>query len=110
MLGTPIVGDYKYGWQAHRKYFPFSDLEENLDEKLLKGKKLPFGLDLEHGSVSDKRPKLHLHCKEMTLPNVSLAIERAQRCSPRNLANLESLKLDAPLSYHMQRSWDILNS
>ncbi|KAK1395081.1 RNA pseudouridine synthase 4, mitochondrial [Heracleum sosnowskyi] len=110
VLGTPIVGDYKYGWQAHRKYFPFSDLEENLDEKLLKGKKLPFGLDLEHGSVSDKRPKLHLHCKEMTLPNVSLAIDRAQRCSPRNLANLESLKLDAPLPYHMQRSWDILNS
>lgn len=110
VLGTPIVGDYKYGWQAHRKYFPFSDLEENLDEKPVKGKKLPFGLDLEHGSVSDKRPKLHLHCKEMTLPNVSLAIDRAQRCSPHNLANLESLNLDAPLPYHMQRSWDILNS
>ncbi|WOG82439.1 hypothetical protein DCAR_0101603 [Daucus carota subsp. sativus] len=110
VLGTPIVGDFKYGWQAHRKYFPSSNVEENLDEKLLKGKKIPFGLELEHGSISDKRPKLHLHCKEMTLPNVSTALDRAQRCSPQNFANLESLKLDAPLPYHMQRSWDILNS
>lgn len=109
-MGTPIVGDYKYGWQAHRKHFPFSDLEQNLNEKLLKRKTLPFGLDLEHGSISEKQPQLHLHCKEMVLPDVSVALDRAQRYSTRDLANIQSLKLDAPLPFHMQRSWDILYS
>ncbi|KAK3017066.1 hypothetical protein RJ639_006997 [Escallonia herrerae] len=111
VLGTPIVGDYKYGWQAHRKWeqMPFSDLKD-LKEKLPKGKTSPFDLDLESGSISEKHPRLHLHCKEMVLPDVSMALQRAQSSSGCDLAELESLKLVAPFPSHMQRSWDILNA
>ncbi|KAK2985839.1 hypothetical protein RJ640_018705 [Escallonia rubra] len=111
VLGTPIVGDYKYGWQAHRKWkqMPFSDLKD-LKEKLPKGKTSPFDLDLEGGSISEKHPHLHLHCKEMVLPDVSMALQRAQSSSDCDLAELESLKLVAPLPSHMQRSWDTLNT
>lgn len=110
VLGTPIVGDYKYGWQAHKKHFPLFDHEQNLMENPIKRRTLPFGLDLEHGSISEKQPQLHLHCKEMILPDVSAALDRAQRYSIRDLSNIPSLKLDAPLPFHMQRSWDILYS
>ncbi|KAL7002863.1 hypothetical protein U1Q18_004022, partial [Sarracenia purpurea var. burkii] len=80
VLGTPIVGDYKYGWQAHRKmkHLPCSNLESDLNEKFPKGKRslLPFGLDSEKGSILERQPFLHLHCKEMVLPNVAMAMHR----------------------------------
>ncbi|KAA8545818.1 hypothetical protein F0562_020731 [Nyssa sinensis] len=112
VLGTPIVGDFKYGWQAHRKWKNqlFPHLERNLNEKLPNGKTLPFGLALENGNISEKQPHLHLHCKEMVLPNISLALQHAQSSSSCGLTELESLKLVAPLPSHMQKSWDILNS
>lgn len=107
VLGTPIVGDYKYGWQTHRKWkqFPLSDLNKDPKEKTL-----PFGLDLENGSILEKQPRLHLHCKEMTLPNVSQAVQKVQLSSGCDVSKLETLKLVAPLPSHMQRSWDVLNS
>lgn len=108
------MGDYKYGWQAHRKLkqLPCPNLEGYPNEKLPKGKGLPpFDLDLESGSVIEKQPYLHLHCKEMVLPDVSAALERAsQRQSDCDLNEIKSLKLVAPLPFHMQRSWDILHS
>ncbi|KAM7470467.1 hypothetical protein LguiA_008650 [Lonicera macranthoides] len=114
VLGTPIVGDNKYGWQAHRKLKQLScpNLEGYPKEKLPKGKgPPPFDLDLENGSVFEKQPYLHLHCKEMDLPDVSSALERAsQRQSECDLNGIKSLKLVAPLPFHMQRSWDILHS
>ncbi|KAL4581164.1 hypothetical protein LXL04_017373 [Taraxacum kok-saghyz] len=108
VLGTPIVGDYKYGWQAHKKWTQiFSNVEEkteNLNKKLL-----PFGLDLESGSISYKQPNLHLHCKKMVLPDVSSAIKRAHDShSDYDFGDIKSLKFGAPLPPHMQRSWDIL--
>ncbi|XP_059647831.1 RNA pseudouridine synthase 4, mitochondrial [Cornus florida] len=110
VLGTPIVGDYKYGWQAHRKWkhFPYSN--QNLNEKLPKGNTFPFGLDLENGSISEKQPQLHLHCKEMDLPDVCLALQHTRLSSECDLMDLESLKLVAPLPFHMQKSWDLLHS
>ena len=108
-LGTPIVGDLKYGWQAHRnlKQLPCS-MKSN--ENPTKGKTVPFGLDLESGSISEKHPHLHLHCKQMVLPNVSEALQNVQFSSDYDLSEVESLELVAPLPSHMQRSWDILNS
>ncbi|KAM4088763.1 hypothetical protein ACB094_07G096300 [Castanea mollissima] len=108
-LGTPIVGDLKYGWQAHRnlKQLPCS-MKSN--ENPTKGKTVPFGLDLESGSISEKHPHLHLHCKQMVLPNVSEALQNVQFSSNYDLSEVESLELVAPLPSHMQRSWDILNS
>lgn len=111
MLGTPIVGDYKYGWQAHRKWKKlFQANIENLDKNLADTNTHPFGLDLERGSFLDKQPHLHLHCKEMVLPNVSLALQILQSSADCDLSELESLEFVAPLPSHMQRSWDILNS
>ncbi|KAH9655863.1 RNA pseudouridine synthase 4 [Citrus sinensis] len=112
VLGTPIVGDYKYGWQTHRKWKQFhpSDLNKDSNDETPKEKTLHFGLDLESGSILEKQPGLHLHCKEMTLPNVSQAIQKVQLSSGCDVSKLESLKLVAPLPSHMQRSWDVLNS
>lgn len=114
MLGTPIVGDYKYGWQAHKNFkpFPCSSKEEDLNEEIITKKSSDaFGLNLGGGSISDKRPRLHLHCKEMILPDISLAVQHATKSSSTidlEIEELGSIKLDAPLSSHMQRSWQLL--
>ncbi|PSS26126.1 RNA pseudouridine synthase [Actinidia chinensis var. chinensis] len=107
VLGTPIVGDYKYGWQAHRKmkHLPCSNIESDLNEKFLKERRLPFGLDLDKGSILEREPHLHLHCKEMVLPNVSRALS-----SGRDLRGLDSVNLAAPLPPHMEKSWNFLKS
>ncbi|KAI3805037.1 hypothetical protein L1987_27035 [Smallanthus sonchifolius] len=115
VLGTPIVGDYKYGWQAHKKWNRAQIFSSNLEPKVEVCNKtsLPFGLKLESGSVIDKQPNLHLHCKKMVLPDVSSAIKLARArisSSGYDFADIKSLKFDAPLPPHMQRSWDILCS
>ncbi|XP_049383348.1 RNA pseudouridine synthase 4, mitochondrial [Solanum stenotomum] len=111
-LGTPIVGDYKYGWQAHRKlkHLPLPTSVLNLGVQIPRQKPDPFNLRLGNGSISDKQPHLHLHCKEMVLPNISLALQRAQVVSDADLVDVESIKLVAPLPFHMQKSWDCLSS
>ncbi|GLT98179.1 hypothetical protein SLE2022_156950 [Rubroshorea leprosula] len=111
VLGTPIVGDYKYGWQAHRKWqhFPLSNIDEDPNENSAKENSRPFGLNLESGSICEKHPRLHLHCKKMILPNVSKALQSLQS-SDYDLSKMESLELAAPLPAFMQKSWDILNS
>ncbi|GMJ05588.1 hypothetical protein like AT3G19440 [Hibiscus trionum] len=112
VLGTPIVGDYKYGWQAHRRLqnLAESDLRKNLNKKASKENMLPFGLDMESGSISDKRLHLHLHCREMILPNVSKALENPGSFSDEDLSKLKSLEIVAPLPSYMLKSWDILDS
>ncbi|KAI7992719.1 hypothetical protein LOK49_LG12G00452 [Camellia lanceoleosa] len=112
VLGTPIVGDYKYGWQAHRKmkHLPNPNLEMDQNEQFPKGTRLPLGLDLDKGSILERQPHLHLHCKEMFLPDVSTALYHLQFSSSSDLTSLDSLKLAAPLPSHMEKSWNILNS
>ncbi|KAL6531779.1 hypothetical protein OROMI_028142 [Orobanche minor] len=113
VLGTPIVGDYKYGWQAHKKLGRYMNSASDLrhDDKMTKIKHDTFGLELESGrSISDKQPFLHLHCKKMILPNISLALpQHGGLFSNLDYAQTESITLDAPLPAHMQRSWDLLN-
>ncbi|KAJ4963502.1 hypothetical protein NE237_023441 [Protea cynaroides] len=106
ILGTPIVGDYKYGWQAHKQWkpVPWSKPEKRLMEMV------PFGINLEDGSISEHQPHLHLHCKQMILPNVSLALQHMESSSHCNLSEMESLSLVAPFPPHIQRSWDILSN
>lgn len=112
VLRTPIVGDYKYGWQTHRNWKPlaWSNNECHSDEEFPKTKNLPFDLNMESGSVSEKNPRLHLHCKQMVLPNVNLALQNVKLHSDSDLSELESLELVAPLPSFMQRSWNITNS
>lgn len=105
VLGTPIVGDYKYGWQAHKNWKPFcSNFHKNQGKKQF----LPFGLDFESGSIAENSPRLHLHCKQLTLPDVSFALHNDSL--DRDCSRLECLELDAPLPSYMQKSWDIINS
>ncbi|XP_071935597.1 RNA pseudouridine synthase 4, mitochondrial-like isoform X3 [Coffea arabica] len=112
VLGTPIVGDYKYGWQAHRNLKnpgPSAltwDHNEGLPEEGLD----PFSLNLGNGSILDKQPRLHLHCREMVLPNISLALQRAKSITDLDLEDVKTIKFDAPLPSHMQKSWDALGS
>ncbi|KAF9675859.1 hypothetical protein SADUNF_Sadunf09G0077300 [Salix dunnii] len=112
VLKTPIVGDYKYAWQAHRnwKQISWSNIEDNSNEKSLSEKILPFALDLDSGSISEKHPRLHLHCKQMVLPDVSTALQDVQLSSEYDFSQLASLKFDAPLPSYMKKSWGILRS
>ncbi|GKV43186.1 hypothetical protein SLEP1_g50510 [Rubroshorea leprosula] len=111
VLGTPIVGDYKYGWEANRKWrhFPLFNFDKNSNENSPKENSLPFGLNLGSGSICEKHPRLHLHCKKMILPNVSKALQ-SLHSSDYNPSEMESLELAAPLPAFMQKSWDVLNS
>ncbi|PKA54095.1 RNA pseudouridine synthase 4, mitochondrial [Apostasia shenzhenica] len=105
VLRTPIVGDYKYGYNAHRKWKPI--VAENEASKLPK-QKLPFGLDFEGGSISDEQPRLHLHCRQMILPDIAAAVNQFESSS-HELEELDMLDLVAPLPSHMQLSWDTLS-
>lgn len=113
VLGTPIVGDYKYGRQAHKKWgqFDLSNLEDSTEEHL-KEEALPFGLNLNKGSISDKHPRLHLHCKQIVLPNISQALQNVQSVSDSSydLSVVESLELEADLPPYMKKSWEVTNS
>ncbi|KAK5843956.1 RNA pseudouridine synthase 4, mitochondrial [Gossypium arboreum] len=112
VLGTPIVGDYKYGWQAHRRLqnLAESDLRKNSNEKVAKENMLPFGLNMDSGSISEKQLRLHLHCREMILLNVSQVLQNPKSFTDDDLSKLKSLEIVAPLPSYMQKSWDILNS
>ncbi|KAJ1388373.1 Pseudouridine synthase, RsuA/RluB/C/D/E/F [Sesbania bispinosa] len=111
VLGTPIVGDYKYGWQAHRKWdhFALSNMEDSREE-VLEEETLPFGLNLNKGSISEKHPRLHLHCKQIVLPNISQALQNVQSDSNYDLSQVETLDFVADMPAYMQRSWDVTNS
>ncbi|KAL6863793.1 hypothetical protein ACP4OV_016696 [Aristida adscensionis] len=110
VLGTPILGDYKYGRQAHQNWTPLP-MPRKIDEEMLKKRKLPFGLTQGGGSIAEDEPQLHLHCKQMILPDISAALQRLQSSdSERDFADLEKLSFVAPLPLHMRLSWEILKS
>ncbi|XP_027361518.1 RNA pseudouridine synthase 4, mitochondrial [Abrus precatorius] len=112
VLGTPIVGDYKYGRQAHKKWGHFDSSKSNVEEsreELLKEETLPFGLNMNKGSISEEHPRLHLHCKQIVLPNVSQALQNVQSASDYDLSVVEGLELVVDFPPYMQRSWDVTN-
>lgn len=111
VLGTPIVGDYKYGWQSNKNWEPVppSNNENNSNKECPSRTNLPFGLNIDHGSIFEKHPSLHLHCRQMILPNISQILQKVQLHSDYDLSQLESLDLIASLPSYMQRSWDTTN-
>ncbi|KAH6811820.1 Pseudouridine synthase family protein [Perilla frutescens var. frutescens] len=112
VLGTPIVGDYKYGRQAHKKLGHCLDSASDLKlggDTVSNVKKDTAGLEMESGSVSDEQFCLHLHCKEMILPDISMVLQNGS-ITDLDSARIGSIRLNAPLPAHMQRSWDVLNS
>ncbi|KAL9244944.1 hypothetical protein vseg_018658 [Gypsophila vaccaria] len=106
VLGTPIVGDYKYGWQAHRRWKP---LQCTNPSKIGEPKSNNLANDSDCGSIAEKQPHLHLHCKQLVLPNISIALENASPDLNYDFSKLENLNFVAPLPFHMQRSWNLLN-
>ncbi|KAL3512440.1 hypothetical protein ACH5RR_025157 [Cinchona calisaya] len=115
-LGTPIVGDYKYGWYVHRRWkqMPRVDFEPNSREPYRLRR--PEGLDVQKGSVLSKVPLLHLHCREIALPN----IEKFLEIHTSKYGNLQSrlkyssksdiLRFVAPMPSHMKISWNLMSS
>lgn len=116
-LGTPIVGDYKYGWFVHKKWkqMPRVDIEPTTGEPYRMRR--PEGLDVQKGSVLSKVPLLHLHCRELILPNIAKFIELHSNSS-RNYNNVSSdsvskpdlLRFVAPMPSHMKISWNLMSS
>ncbi|KMZ59005.1 hypothetical protein ZOSMA_70G00190 [Zostera marina] len=75
-------------------------------------KRLPFGLNFVGGDIFDIRPLLHLHCRQMMLPNISEIIRSLQSSNDdenQDFSKIEHLDLVAPLPSHMQRSLDVSN-
>lgn len=113
-LGTPIVGDYKYGWFVHRKWkqTPQVNIEPASGEpyKLRR----PDGLDVQKGSVLSKVPLLHLHCRELVLPNIAKFLRVLQSKSDDYKPHLSSkpdvLRFVASMPSHMKISWNLMSS
>ncbi|GAA0164532.1 RNA processing factor [Lithospermum erythrorhizon] len=115
-LGTPIVGDYKYGWFVHSRWkqMPRVDYEPTTGQpyKLRR----PEGLDVQKGSVLSKVPLLHLHCREIVLPNIEKFMELhkidSRNCSSESKygSNPNLLRFVAPMPTHMKISWNLMSS
>ncbi|KAH9621754.1 hypothetical protein KSS87_008589 [Heliosperma pusillum] len=113
-LGTPIVGDYKYGWFVHRKWkqTPQVNIEPTSGEpyKLRR----PDGLDIQKGSVLSKVPLLHLTCRELVLPNIAKFLKVMEHKSTdygRKLSDKpDVLRFVASMPSHMKISWNLMSS
>lgn len=106
-LGTPIVGDYKYGWSVHRSWRPISQMDVN--QEVEKQYNMPHEVSVENGSVVSKEPLLHLHCRQITLPNVTEALEQSDSVDQKQ-SKPNVLRFVAPLPSHMATSWDFMSS
>ncbi|CAA7407431.1 unnamed protein product [Spirodela intermedia] len=109
-LGTPIVGDYKYGWCAHQRWkqMPQVDYEPVTGEAYRLRR--PEGLAVQKGSVLSKVPLLHLHCREMVIPNVAKALRLGREGGPSPGGTGDLLRFVASMHSHMQISWNVMSS
>ncbi|QHN88105.1 hypothetical protein S245_057460 [Arachis hypogaea] len=113
-LGTPIVGDYKYGWFVHSRWkqMPRVDVEPTTGKPYKMRR--PEGLDVQKGSVLSKVPLLHLHCRELVLPNIAKFLHVFNKSSgelPRSLsAEPDVLRFVATMPSHMKISWNHMSS
>uniref|UniRef100_A0A7N0RHQ0 Pseudouridine synthase RsuA/RluA-like domain-containing protein n=3 Tax=Kalanchoe fedtschenkoi TaxID=63787 RepID=A0A7N0RHQ0_KALFE len=113
-LGTPIVGDYKYGWFVHKRW----KQTRQVDVEPISGKpyklRRPEGIEFQKGSVLSKVPLLHLHCRELVLPNIAKFLPALDGPLSGH-AELESFKPDhlrfvASMPSHMKISWNLMSS
>ncbi|KAJ6715558.1 RNA PSEUDOURIDINE SYNTHASE 3 MITOCHONDRIAL [Salix viminalis] len=113
-LGTPIVGDYKYGWFVHRRWkqMPRVDIEPSSGKpyKL----RWPEGVDIQKGSVLAKVPLLHLHCRELVLPNIAKFLDvldgKSENVHPALSTRPDVLRFVASMPSHMKISWNLMSS
>lgn len=113
-LGTPIVGDYKYGWFVHNRWkqMPRVDIEPTTGKPYRMRR--PEGLEVQKGSVLSKVPLLHLHCRELALPNISKFLHVFEK-SPEELhpslrEQPDVLRFVATMPSHMRISWNLMSS
>ncbi|XP_068650415.1 RNA pseudouridine synthase 3, mitochondrial [Aristolochia californica] len=113
-LGTPIVGDYKYAWFMHKKWkhMPRADIDPVTGTPYRLRR--PEGLDVQKGSVLSKVPLLHLHCRELVLPNIAkfLGILGGQSDNDNLMTHSKPdiLRFVAPMPSHMKISWNLMSS
>ncbi|KAL0927190.1 hypothetical protein M5K25_001353 [Dendrobium thyrsiflorum] len=113
-LGTPIVGDYKYGWFVHKRwkqmprpdYEPFTGAPYKL--------RRPEGFAVQKGSVLSKVPLLHLHCRELVIPNIAKFLGNSNEWfdegKPWSSSKPDVLRFVAPMPSHMKISWNCMSS
>ncbi|KDP41142.1 hypothetical protein JCGZ_03633 [Jatropha curcas] len=113
-LGTPIVGDYKYGWFVHRRWKQMARVDiEPFSGKPYKLRR-PEGIDVQKGSVLSKVPLLHLHCREFVLPNIAKFLDilnqKSENIHPALSAKPDLLRFVASMPTHMKISWNLMSS
>ncbi|CAJ2666736.1 RNA pseudouridine synthase 3, mitochondrial-like [Trifolium pratense] len=113
-LGTPIVGDYKYGWFVHSRWKQMARVDyEPTTGKPYKLRR-PEGLDVQKGSVLSKVPLLHLHCRELALPNIAKFLhvleKRSEEIHPSLSLQPDILRFVATMPNHMRISWNLMSS
>ncbi|EPS65775.1 hypothetical protein M569_09000 [Genlisea aurea] len=112
-LGTPIVGDYRYGWSVHKKWKQMPRIDYEPATGSAYRMRRPEGLQVQKGSVLSKVPLLHLHCREMVMPNVERFVEFHRRKRRSNGGGFEGeglLRFVAEMPSHMQISWNLMCS
>ncbi|XP_071736057.1 RNA pseudouridine synthase 3, mitochondrial-like isoform X1 [Rutidosis leptorrhynchoides] len=109
-LGTPLVGDYKYGWFVHSRWkqMPRTDYEPTTGEPYKMRR--PEGLDVQKGSVLSKVPLLHLHCRELVIPNVAKHLEVHKTTNSKKNLKPDVLRFVASMPSHMKISWNLMSS
>ena len=76
----------------------------------------PEGLDVQKGSVLSKVPLLHLHCRELILPNIAkfLPVLDPNLGNENRYRNLglkpDVLRFVASMPNHMKISWNLMSS
>ena len=74
----------------------------------------PEGLDVQKGSVLSKVPLLHLHCRELVLPNIAKFLpvfnKNAETWPPALSVKPDLLRFVASMPKHMKISWNLMSS
>ncbi|KAK1323367.1 hypothetical protein QJS10_CPA02g01573 [Acorus calamus] len=113
-LGTPIVGDYKYGWYMQRKWNEMPKIDYEPMTGLPYKMRRPEGMAVQKGSVLSKVPLLHLHCREMVIPNIAKFVGESGIESDEHQLKMDPrpdvLRFVAPMPNHMQITWNIMSS
>nr|XP_010927194.1 RNA pseudouridine synthase 3, mitochondrial [Elaeis guineensis] len=113
-LGTPIVGDYKYGWFMHQRWKQMPRVDYEPMTRSPYKLRRPEGLEVQKGSVLSKVPLLHLHCREMVIPHFAKFLRSSgewhDEGTPWTSDKPDLLRFVAPMPSHMKISWNVMSS
>lgn len=70
----------------------------------------PEGLDVQKGSVLSKVPLLHLHCRELVIPNIAKFLQLLRNKDTENESGPHLLRFVAAMPSHMKISWNLMSS